>query len=266
MPIRVAKTGRDHRDLGPHRLEERLGARGLRAVVGDLQELDPGQPPDEQLGIHVLLDIASEQEPVRPEAAEQDDRDVVDRRAAVGGVLGHPARIGPQDPELDLVELEPVTRRQGAVGRLAGSKRCRPRPVARARPDHARLVHPPDLVAAEELRKPGYVVLVRVREDEDVDPAVPRRQALIERTDQPSRIGAAIDEESPPGATLDEDPVTLPDVEDRDAHDARRSFGHGEAERDRRGCQGDCGDSRSSAALARDRGASPGARRCGGSG
>ena len=53
-------------------------------------------------------------------------------------------------------------------------------------------------------------------EHEDVDPAVPWRQALVEREEEPARIRAAVDHEPASAAAFDEDPVALPDVKDDD--------------------------------------------------
>ena len=101
------------------------------------------------------------------------------------------------------------------------------RAVAGSRSAHARLVDPADPVPVEEERHPGDVVLVRMGQDEDVDPAVPRRQPAIELDEQPVRIGAAVDEHPSAAAALDEDRVALADVEDRDPGGAVRSMGEG---------------------------------------
>jgi len=244
VTVRIAEAGRDNGHLRPDRVEEGLGARGLRAVVRDLQELDTRKAAGEELGIDALLDVAGEQEAVRTEAAEQDDRHVVDRGAAVGRVLGHPTGVRPEDPELDVVERESVSGRERPVRWPVGPQRRGPRSVAGPRPDHARLVDPTDAVPRQEEREPGDVVLVGVGEHEDVDPAVPRRQSLVKGADQAGRVGPTVDEEAPPGAALDEDAIALADVQDRHAHDARRPIHDREAEGDRRGDEGDRGEAR----------------------
>jgi hypothetical protein len=63
--------------------------------MGDLEELDRGQASRQELRIDPLLDVAGQQEAVRSEGAEEDDRDVVDAGAAVRWVLRHPTGIGP---------------------------------------------------------------------------------------------------------------------------------------------------------------------------
>ncbi len=213
-------------------------------MVGDLQELDARQAASQELGIDLLLDVAGKQEAVRAEAAEQNDRNVVDRRSAVGRMLGHAPRVRPQDPELDLVQPEPIAGRQGPMWRRGSVKRRRPGLVARTRADHARLVHAPDPVAAEETGEPGDMILVRVRQDQDVDPPIPGRQPLVELPHEPVGVRSAVDEEPPAGAALDEDPIALADIENRDADDPARSFGDREAEGDRRRHERDSGDAR----------------------
>jgi hypothetical protein len=71
-------------------------------------------------------------------------------------------------------------------------------------------------------------------EHEDVDAAVPRRQPLVEGNQQAPRIGPAIDHHAAAAATLHENPVALPDVEDDDARDAVRAMRDDQGEADRR--------------------------------
>ena len=74
------------------------------------------------------------------------------------------------------------------------------------------------------------MVLVRVGQDEDVDPAIPRRQPSVELDEEPIGIGAAVDQHPPAAAALDEDRIALADVEDGDPRRAVGSVGdrHGE--------------------------------------
>ncbi len=206
--------------------------------MGDLEQLDPWQAPGEQLRIDLLLDVAGQEEPVRAERAEEHDRHVVDRRAPVRRVHRDSTRVGPEDLELDRVEGETVARRQGPARGTAAVERRGPGPVAGTGPDHAGLVHVPDLISGEEQRKPGDVVLMRVRKDKDVDPSIPWRQPFIEGANEAIRIGAAIDEETAPGPAFDEDPVALAHVEDRHAYAAARSLDDRQTERNHRRREG----------------------------
>jgi hypothetical protein len=95
MTIRIAESRRDDRHAGSHGVEERLRARRPGPVVGDLQEIDRWQAPGEELGIDLLLDVSGKQESPPAHLAEEDDRDVIDRGAAIGGPEWHAPRVGP---------------------------------------------------------------------------------------------------------------------------------------------------------------------------
>lgn len=116
MAIRVHGADRDDRDLRPNRVEQALGRGSPAAVMGNLEEVHPGQPPGEQDRVDSLLDVSGQQEPLRAERAQQDDRHVVDRAAAVGRNLAHRISIGPEHPQADRIELEPVPGREPLRG------------------------------------------------------------------------------------------------------------------------------------------------------
>ena len=212
--------------------------------MGDLEEVDGRQPARDELGIDALLHVAREQEPVAGDLAEQDDGDVVDRRPAVGRAFGHAQRIGPEDGEVDAVDGQPVAGREPAAEGFAGGQDIGPRPVPRTRSEHPGLVHPADGVALQEQREAGDVILVGMGEHEDVDAAVPWRQALVEGDQEAPRIRPAIDDHAAAAAALDEDPVTLSDVEDDDARDAVRAMRDDQDEADRRRHEADRRDAR----------------------
>ncbi len=58
------------------------------------------------------------------------------------------------------------------------------------------------------------MVLVGMGQDEEVDPPVPRREPRVERDEQAVRVRAAVDQETTAATALDQDRVTLADVED----------------------------------------------------
>jgi hypothetical protein len=115
-----------------------------------------------------------------------------------------------------------------------------PRRVSRPGTEHARLEHPSDPVAVEEQRQTGDMILVRMGQDDGVDASVPRRDAPVELDEQPVRVRPAIDQETPAAAPLDEDGVSLPDIEHRDPGDAGWS-GQRDPSRDRHGPDQDQG-------------------------
>ena len=96
-PYGLSGARRDDRDLRLDDAEEGRRRGGRAAMVGDLQEVDGGQAAAGEDRIDVVLDVAGEQEAPAGDLAEQDDRDVVDRAAAVGRVARHAARVRPQD-------------------------------------------------------------------------------------------------------------------------------------------------------------------------
>ena len=113
----------------------------------------------------------------RPDLAEQDDRDVVDAGAAIGRRrAGTWPRIGHRTRR-SISSTSAGRRRRGraAPARPAAPSVAQPRRVAGTRAAHPRLEDAADAVALEQQGEPGDVVLVRVAQDDGVDPAVPRR-------------------------------------------------------------------------------------------
>ncbi len=201
----------------------------------------------EQRGIDALLDVAHQQEAPLPDLAEKDDRDVVDACPAVGRCGRDLTADGPQHAHRDLVHRQPIPRREDrSLGGSRGGQRPLPRRVAGTRTDHPGLEHATDAIALQQQGEAGDMVLVRVGQDHGIDPTVPRRDPRVEDDEQPVRVGPTVDEQPATARPLDEDRVTLADVEDRDAGDARGSCGEDPAghrdrddERDRRAaCRG----------------------------
>ena len=215
--------------------------------------------------IDALLDVAHEQDATLPDLAEQHDRHVVDAGAAIGWRGGHLAADRPEDAEADLVDVEVVTGREPEPDRRTRSRQvAQPRRVAGPRAAHARLEDPADLVALEQQGETGDVILVRVAEDDGVDPSVPRRDPGVEGDEQAARIRTTVDEQAAAARALDEDRVALADVEDGDPRDPGRSgdhdrAGHRQAEEQR-------SDARASQQTVRTRRARRGARRSRGRG
>ncbi len=166
-------------------------------MVGHLEQVDVWQALGEELRVDGLLDVTHQEEATRPDLAEQDDRHVVDTGAAVGRLAGHLAPDRPEDAERDLVDLQSIARGEAATDRRAGARQPgKPCRVAGTWPDHAGFEHPADVVAIEQQRHPGDMVLVRMGQDQRVDPTIPRRDSSIERHEQPVRIRAAVDEQA----------------------------------------------------------------------
>jgi hypothetical protein len=197
VAVRIAGARRRDRDPRPDRIDEGLRRGRPAPVMGHLQHVYTRQPFVEQRGIDVLLDIAGEQEAAIADLAEEDDRDVVDTRAAVGGLGRHVTADRPQHAERHLVDPQSVAGRETEPDRRAGSRQALgPRRVARAGTAHAGFEHLSDAIALEEQGQAGDVVLVRMREHDRIDPSVPRRDVLVEDDEESIGARAAIDEQS----------------------------------------------------------------------
>ena len=216
VAVRVAGAGRGDRDSRVDGVDERLGRRRGAAVVGDLDQVDAREPAGEQRGVDALLDVAHQQEPAAVRLAQEHDRDVVDPRAGVGRLERHGARVRPQDRQPDLAEADLRAGREEATGRSVVEDRVPGRPSG-AGPVHAGLVHPSDVVALEDPRQACDVILVRVRQHHDVEPPVPRRDARVQRQQDPIGVGATVDQHPGAGPRLEQDRVALPDVQDGEA-------------------------------------------------
>ncbi len=168
--------------------------------MGHLEEVEPRQVRRHEVPVDGLFDVAGEQKAPPADRPEQDHRDVVDAGPPVGRVLGHATGDGPQHVKADLVDGDPVAGgdRPARHAPIA-SERLGPGRVAWARTAHAGLEHPPDPVPRQQHREAGDVVLVRVRQHQDVDPAVPRWEATIERDEQPVRVRTTVDQQPAPG-------------------------------------------------------------------
>jgi hypothetical protein len=218
MSIRVPGPGRRDGDRRPDGIDKCLGRCRPAAVVRDLEQVDVRQTVRQQGGVDAILDIAHQQEPTRPDLAEEDDRDVVDAGPAIGWHGGNPAADRPQHPHGDLVDGEPVTRGQAEPDRAMRScQLADPRRIAGSRSAHPGFEHAIHVVTLEEERESGHMILVGMGQDDGVDPAIPRRDAAVERDKESIGIGSAIDQQSATVGTLDEDGVALSDIEDRDA-------------------------------------------------
>jgi len=73
--------------------------------------------------------------------------------------------------------------------------------------------HGADPMPVEDLHEPGNVVLVRVAQDQKVDPPREEREVRTEAPERQFGIGTAVDEHRGAARRLDQDRVSLPDVQ-----------------------------------------------------
>jgi hypothetical protein len=223
MAVRVVRSRRRHRDTRRRGRDERLGGGGPAAVVGDLQQIDPRQARGQQAWVDPILHVPGQQESPVGDRAQQDDRDIVDARPIVGRLPRYRAGHRPQDLQLDRVHGQPIAGRQtGARWSAHTGEAVMPGGVARSGSEHARLEDPPDTIAVEQQRESSHMVLVRMREYDDVDPPIPGGDAPVEFDEQAIGIGSAVDQQPPTRPAFDQDRVTLSDVQDGHPGDARR--------------------------------------------
>ena len=202
-----------------------------------LEHIGPRQTPGQEDRIDALLDVAHQQRTLAPELREQHDRHVVDAGSFVGRLGSNGSGVGPEHREPDAIKRERIAGPEPAAFDVAQPQRELPRGVAGTAAAHPDVERPADPVALEEQRESGDVILVRVRQQQQVDAAVPRRETAVERRDQSFRIRSAVDEHAGSARPLHEDGVTLSDIERDDPEPAvravrgqepRRDDGHGE--------------------------------------
>jgi hypothetical protein len=217
MAVGVPEPGRRHRNHGSDSVEEGVGRGGSAAVVRNLQHLDAGYAAGEQGRVDVLLHVAHQKEAMAVHLAQEHDGHVVDPRARVGRPLGHGAGVGPQHPEGDRIEADGIAGVQLLRGPVVAKQPRRECRIPGSWPQHPGLEDSAYPIAIEQPRHPGDVVLVRMRQDEQVDPTIPGRQSTIQRDEQAARIGASVNQQPAATIALDEDRVALADIEDVDA-------------------------------------------------
>ena len=165
MVVVVVRADGDHRDPGSQDAQQVGEARILRAVMGDLQDLDR---LERQAGRDVALCVRRQEDVRLPVARERDDRMLV-------RVLARKPRVvGPQDPHAQLPDLEYLAcvddDDRDAVSAGRGERLV---VVARRRLD-ARVRHGAHGEPIEDPRRPADVIALRMRQDD-------RRRATARR-------------------------------------------------------------------------------------
>ena len=222
VAVIVVRTDRDDGHRRVEGLEEGRRGGGVAPVVADLEQIDRSDPPAGEDCLDPGLDVAGEQESPPGGLAQQDDRGVVDRRAVLEGAGRHRPRIRPQRHQGDIVERDAVPGGQAPVRHAVVGDPLDERLVAGAVAGEPAHQDPPDPVAIEHDREARDVVLVRVGQDQQVEPPVPGREPAVERAQQTLGVRPAVDEGTGPMSAFDEDRVALADIEHGDRRDAPR--------------------------------------------
>ncbi len=205
--------------------------------MGDLEQIEPGQTGGDQPRVDAILDVTGQQEAVPPDRSQEHDRDVVDAGPTVRWFERGFTWDRPEHRHRDLVDRQAVAGDQAPP--LRGVRACKPLEPGRipgTRAARAGLEHLPNPIALKEPRQAGDVVFVRMRQDDRVDAAIPRRQPTIEGDQQPGRIRSTIHEQPAAVRTLDQDRVALTHVQHGDPrHPGRASRDDGSGHEDRDG-------------------------------
>ena len=221
-------------------------------MVRNLEQVEVGQASGDERRIDVLFDVASEEEPLAVAHPEQHDGGVVDRLAVAERGRRHRAGVGPEDREPDRIQGEAVPADKASGRRPAPREGRCPGGGARAASRQAGLVDQTDPIPGQHHRQARHVVLVGMREHDDVEAAIPWREALVERPEEPVGTWPAIDDHATTPVAFDEDGVALPDVENGHANRPVRAVGDGQAERNRRAGERQAGEASAARASTPD--------------
>ncbi len=218
MAVVVLGTDADDRDARPDGVQKGGRRGGSTPVVRHLEEIDArlrrgDRTRREQRGVHVLFGVAHQQEATGAEPHVEDDRDVVDAAPGLGRRLRHGAGPRPECADCDAIEEEAAAgghplRRSALPGQLIGE-----RLPARAGAAHPGRRDPGDPVPPQQQGRPAHVVLVGVRQQEQVQPPIPWRDPVIELSQQAVRIGTGVDQDPSAGRPLEQDRVALAHIE-----------------------------------------------------
>ena len=182
VAVVVPRPDRDHRDAGSQHPEELRKACVLRAVVRDLQDLDPAQRQPRR---HVALRVGGEQDVGCAVAREQDDG------VLVRVLAGKPGTVRPEDAEpqladaVDLAGADDVDRDIVlARGRARGALVARRRRGRKSRVDHGTDAQPTDHVG-----RAADVVALRVRQHDRRQRPEPEAAELARHIEPPAAPG-----------------------------------------------------------------------------
>lgn len=190
-------------------------------MVRDFEQVNPGQPTGDEERVNPFLNISRQQEGSLPYAAEEHNRKVVELRAAVDRTGRDFAPRWPDHSDLDLVDRDSVVGCDGSARRCTWpGEPAHPFHEAGSRTQCPWLQDRPDPIARQHKVEARKVILVRMGEHHDVDPAIPGRDSLVKRHEEAVRVRSPVHEEPPASGSFDKDCVTLSDIEDRDPSDA----------------------------------------------
>lgn len=165
---------------------------------------------EQEIGERVVRRIAGEEQGHAAERHAEDEADVL------------PAALGRRERrDLECTDTQTVARGERAARHARALRALAPQPCERHVLEAAWLHGEAHVVAVEDREQAGAVVLVRMREDDEVDPPLPRQEAAAEQGEQPSGIRTAVDEHDR-AAELEQERIALTDIERAHAGDRCR--------------------------------------------
>jgi hypothetical protein len=191
-------------------------------VVPDLEQVDPRQQPARrQRRLHRCLGIAGEERGKAAVAEHEDDRAIVDVTLGEGsmGVLSrrieHLERSGTVEHERlagdDAADGEPCPGRIGQEAVIGGVLEM-----------DSSVDEEADIEPIEHVHEAGDVVLVRMAENQQVDASREEGHVRPETSQRQLGVRTAVDQGGRSVGRLDQDGVTLSDVEDGDVKEPVR--------------------------------------------
>jgi hypothetical protein len=213
VTVLVAGTGRDDSHRRPGRVEQSERRRRPRAVMADLEEIDHGDRPTcQQRCLDGGLGIPCQQGREAAVREEQHDRSVVDvtlgkRRGGFGGArIEHRQRRG----AIERDSLPGAGDDDGRGGLVRIGQEALEGWVLVRDPG---LKDRPDAEAVEHVDEARDVVLVRVREHQQIDMAHEERQVCADAAEGQFGVWTAVDQHRCAARRFDQDRVALADVE-----------------------------------------------------
>jgi hypothetical protein len=185
-------------------------------MMGHFQQVQAVADRDarrEELRVDGLFDVPRQEHATGSEAKVQHRGHVVDAGAGIGWLWRHASAGGPTNGDRRAIEAQDVTSGQAAPIERKPIERLVEGGVPGTRTTHPDVSHRAHAVAHEEEREASHMVLVRVGQHDQIDPPVPGWQVCVKCDEQPVGVRPAIDEHPTPGIALDEDGITLSDVE-----------------------------------------------------
>lgn len=238
MTVVVVDAVGDEGELRGGGVQQPGRAARARSVVSDFQDVDrPEQAALQQATLDRRLGVTGQQRAERAETQHADHRGVVD--VVVGKRPGGIGRGGIEQGERRLTQPVSLAGTGGdeAPARFGSGERDES-VVGGIVKGAAGVEDEPDLETMQHLHQAGNVILVRVGQQDDVDASAIERQELSQAAQDEVGIRAAVDQQRPTVAALDQDGVSLPHVE----HDQVQSTVRQRGERD--GQQRDDGQDR----------------------